>query len=582
MMNQLLQKSEIAPAPSPAKSVKSSISGAEDMEFARHLDAQGTLQEGRAAQAENLRRAMQSEHSDNHQVSTEKSKAISEGSEQWLSLVEEWRSLAEEFDLLTAGDHGAMQDSEQWLVDLSQRLHTLLQNEFTQHSVGEKPEDSAGSLSGLVEKMLSTLDAAERLVTSDSRGLELTEPELSGQAAQLSHDVIQQLHELLEALNTRLTDSAEDVEFRPFDVAQLHLSPDEEAKLAELLAEIGVLLEEGQVVYQADADALYALLEELTQRSAQDDKSAMQTTDTAQFANALAILEKMLEPQSDADSDQLSRLRNLMSELNHAHNSPGSRLLILTEREGGNNLPPVAAALSDAAKQLREQLLNVSAEAVDESSSGTGYTRIQDVVSVPLTVEPRPANLISTQNLTGSATVTTQVFSEQAQRDINEQVQTSRHNAGEVARQTQQAIDILGPGASERLRERISVMFNNRTQAAEMRLDPPDLGRLTIRLQLGQDGAAVNFQVSNPQAREAIEQNLSRLRELLQEQGIQLADANVSEQSDERHRGHGSFVGQFGGADGIEGDLELADEDAEPGRIEIPVTSNDGRVDYYV
>ncbi|MBY5921297.1 flagellar hook-length control protein FliK [Ferrimonas balearica] len=90
------------------------------------------------------------------------------------------------------------------------------------------------------------------------------------------------------------------------------------------------------------------------------------------------------------------------------------------------------------------------------------------------------------------------------------------------------------PVAAERLapelRERLAVMINSERLTAELRLDPPELGALQVRIQMNGDQAQVQIQTQNAQARDLLEQALPRLREMLQGQGIQLADANVSQQ----------------------------------------------------
>lgn len=97
-------------------------------------------------------------------------------------------------------------------------------------------------------------------------------------------------------------------------------------------------------------------------------------------------------------------------------------------------------------------------------------------------------------------------------------------------RQAQQPLDMNQQQASQQLRERLMFMMNNGVQRAEIRLDPPDLGSMTVRVTVQNEQAQVNFQVQNPQAREMLEQAMPRLRELMEQQGMQLADSEVSQQ----------------------------------------------------
>jgi len=52
-----------------------------------------------------------------------------------------------------------------------------------------------------------------------------------------------------------------------------------------------------------------------------------------------------------------------------------------------------------------------------------------------------------------------------------------------------------------------------------------------VRVNLQGDQATVNFVVQNQQAKEAFEQNMHKLKELLAEQGVDVGEANVEQQS---------------------------------------------------
>ncbi len=78
--------------------------------------------------------------------------------------------------------------------------------------------------------------------------------------------------------------------------------------------------------------------------------------------------------------------------------------------------------------------------------------------------------------------------------------------------------------------ERINWMINGQMQRAEIRLDPPELGSLDIRLNIAKDNqASVVFHVNNTTAKEAIESAIPRLREMFEQQGLDLANVDVSQ-----------------------------------------------------
>lgn len=81
------------------------------------------------------------------------------------------------------------------------------------------------------------------------------------------------------------------------------------------------------------------------------------------------------------------------------------------------------------------------------------------------------------------------------------------------------------------LNERINWMIGSQVQKADMRLEPAELGSLEVRVTVTRDQANVTFNVSNAQAREAIESAIPRLREMFGESGVQLGNVDVSQHS---------------------------------------------------
>ena len=73
-------------------------------------------------------------------------------------------------------------------------------------------------------------------------------------------------------------------------------------------------------------------------------------------------------------------------------------------------------------------------------------------------------------------------------------------------------------------------------QQVQLRLDPPTLGTLDVRISLNQDGVSINFLSSQVQAREAIEAAVPRLRQMFVDSGLTLQHVAVSD---------GSTGGQF-------------------------------------
>ena len=87
------------------------------------------------------------------------------------------------------------------------------------------------------------------------------------------------------------------------------------------------------------------------------------------------------------------------------------------------------------------------------------------------------------------------------------------------------------PQWSHALGERIQWMVGQQLQQAEIRLDPPELGSLDVKVTVNKEHATVHFVTHNPQVRDALEAATPRLREMFAESGLNLGDVNVSQES---------------------------------------------------
>lgn len=82
------------------------------------------------------------------------------------------------------------------------------------------------------------------------------------------------------------------------------------------------------------------------------------------------------------------------------------------------------------------------------------------------------------------------------------------------------------------LAERVTVMVGQKLQQAELELQPHGLGKMNIQLSMDQEQkATVHFVVQPGAARELVEQALPKLKEMLNNQGIQLGQTSVEQQS---------------------------------------------------
>lgn len=147
-----------------------------------------------------------------------------------------------------------------------------------------------------------------------------------------------------------------------------------------------------------------------------------------------------------------------------------------------------------------------------------------------------------------------------------------------------QSVQVGHPGMSEAVVDKVMWLSSQNLKSAEIQLDPAELGRLEVRIELNKDQAAqVTFVSANANVRDQLEGQAHRLRELFAQQGMNQLDVNVSDQSMARGSQGGGEEGQrrsagrgFGGS---------RDEEVIGGVSEIRTPSSGaaprGLVDYY-
>ena len=135
--------------------------------------------------------------------------------------------------------------------------------------------------------------------------------------------------------------------------------------------------------------------------------------------------------------------------------------------------------------------------------------------------------------------------------------------------------NILKPEGQTQFAEKIRWIVNARNSFAEIRLDPPDLGSVQVKVNMSGEAATVNFVVQSPQARDALDQALPRLREMLNQQGIELGQSSV--QQDQQQQNGEQQQGQFAEGKADDGMDEIAGEVIEQ-RV---INGSAGGIDFY-
>lgn len=141
----------------------------------------------------------------------------------------------------------------------------------------------------------------------------------------------------------------------------------------------------------------------------------------------------------------------------------------------------------------------------------------------------------------------------------------------------QETIAIFRKDFSDAVKGKVMLMISQKLQQFDITLDPPELGNMQVRVNLQGEQATVNFIVQNQQAKEALEQNMHKLRDLLADQGVDVGEANVEQQSDNESNDentenspHNSITNTADASDAIEHSLSAS-----------MLNSSSTSVDYY-
>lgn len=112
----------------------------------------------------------------------------------------------------------------------------------------------------------------------------------------------------------------------------------------------------------------------------------------------------------------------------------------------------------------------------------------------------------------------------------------------------------------DEMTEKVMFLASKNIQNAQIHMNPVELGPIEVKISVQNEQTVVNFNVQNANVREMLEANVHRLREMMDGNGVNLADVNVgSESSSEGFSGfddQGAFAQQSGDADGEEGVIE--------------------------
>lgn len=150
------------------------------------------------------------------------------------------------------------------------------------------------------------------------------------------------------------------------------------------------------------------------------------------------------------------------------------------------------------------------------------------------------------------------------------------------APQPQPPLHLNRDSGPDELAEKVNMMMSKNLKNIDIRLDPPELGRMHIRMNMnGDSGTTVHFTVASQHARDALEHTMPRLREMLHQQGVQLGETSVQQQNSGQQYAAGRQ--QNGGDHSGPGIGAAPDTEAGEGGVSVDtrVTRSQDGISYY-
>ena len=288
------------------------------------------------------------------------------------------------------------------------------------------------------------------------------------------------------------------------ELIQDYLPGDTEFDITELLS-----LENGEILpFDAEAGVFLPIdqLAQLVNRFVQLDSTELQGQLSPELIESIEFLQ-----QRSSNHQGLSELARLLK----------GKLEQVAELSPLDAKPVARDAsietLTDSIKQMIKDAL-ISEEAGDAWFDKIQGQQGQAAKQALLTLASTSSSSVDTpilQAATQAATVT----------------ETAK--SGTNLSQTVQVDTQLGKsGWAESFNSRVVLMAKDQIQSAQIKIKPAELGPVEIRLSVNQDQTNIHFIAQHGDVREVIEEAFPRLREMMQQSGINLGDVNVSDGQD--------------------------------------------------
>lgn len=408
-----------------------------------------------------------------------------------------------------------LEASEQ--TETSKWLDTILSIANTDNKEAEVDTDASVASSQVLK-----LDTVEQGLAE--LGIELDLSEFNGEG----EITLEQLQQLLpeQEFNALLAQMNLDADGK----GDTELTPEQEFE--QLLAQVSGNNQETQTKSSVDVNTVAKAIEQVQQQSSLQPVSVAQVSETraeleADVAKPSSLLsatqatggangqvEFSQKPAAQTISELLAPTTKVVDLSSGAANAETNKLGALGQSEAANGNTEAKQEMDKAAMDAALQQAS-SKEQSEVKSTNSLFNQLGlDEVKTSEVVEK--AEKVNVAGVTLDKTLQMPKL-EQMSQSRNEVLirENILFNKQELAAQMQ---------------TQVGLMLAKNMKSVDMRLDPPELGSMQVKLSIQNDQASVSFVVSNQQTKEALENSFPRLKELLEQQGLELADSDVQQQ----------------------------------------------------
>ncbi|MEZ9474763.1 flagellar hook-length control protein FliK [Vibrio splendidus] len=355
------------------------------------------------------------------------------------------------------------------------------------------------------------------------------------------------------------------------------LTVDEQAALAQAISNLEVLNQQLTNVQQ-QATALLSQAPNVNSTPGEPAAIDWDNTDSneakalAAVASTAAVATAAQQVSAQVASQSANNALTDKAAMLHANNAHAAQQTAAQQLQQGNAATMPQQAALDPSLTAQSLAMNATPAATKAGSTdallkaGAGATALSGLGKAGAKEDSKDSTfaqqIASAAGAQGTATV------------------GSAPTRAEIQAAQQAPLQLTKELANEQVAEKVQMMMSKNLKNLDIRLDPPELGQMKIRMTMNNDVANVHFTVSNQQAREVIEQTLPRLREMLAQQGLQLADSSVQQQNSGQGQDRYNNGEQQSGANRTNDGQ--GDENLDSGsNLELNVASKRDGISYY-